>query len=74
MEGQKVYSEDIKIISDIGVTVIDIKTGKPQLAENVSQKEMEGLAGMIDDFVHGRKPPYPRLTPTWDASTFSTLA
>jgi len=33
-EGKKVYQEDIKIISDQGITVIDVKTGKPKLSQN----------------------------------------
>ena len=75
VEGNKVYPEDIKIISDIGVTVIDIRTGKPKLAESATKAEMDKLASMIDDFISGKKPEYPRLRPVkWDASTFSTLA
>lgn len=75
VEGGRVYAEDIKIISDIGVTVIDIRTGKPKLSENVTPQEMDRLAQMIDDWVSGKEPIYPRLDPkNWDASTFSTFA
>jgi len=75
VEGNKVYPEDIKIISDIGVTVIDIRTGKPRLSQSATKEELDKLASMIDDFISGKKPEYPRLQPVnWDASTFSTLA
>ncbi|MGB9613577.1 MAG: Mov34/MPN/PAD-1 family protein [Candidatus Margulisiibacteriota bacterium] len=75
IENGKVYPEDIKIMSDIGVTVIDIRTGKPKLSENVSRQEMDRLANMIDEMIAGRRPIYPKLDPTrWDASTFSTFA
>ena len=75
MEGNKVYSENIKIISDIGVTVIDIHTGKPKLSENASKTEMDRIANMIDDLIAGKEPEYPKMGPIkWDASSFSTLA
>jgi proteasome lid subunit RPN8/RPN11 len=75
VEKGKVYSEDIKIISDIGITVIDIKTGKPRLSENVTAKELDRLTEMIDQMINGECPVYPKLDPTkWDASSFSTLA
>lgn len=75
VESGKVYAEDIKITSDIGVTVVDIRTGKPKLSENVTRRELDRLAEMIDDMVAGRRPFYPKLDPThWDASTFSTFA
>ncbi len=75
VEGNKVYPEDIKIISDIGVTVIDIRTGKPKLSENAPPAEMDRLAHMIDDLIAGKEPQYPKMKPIkWDASSFSTLA
>jgi len=75
VERGKVYAEDIKIISDIGFSVVDIKTGKPKLADNVPKAQLDRLANMIDDFIAGRSPEYPKLDPkNWDASTFSTLA
>jgi len=75
VEEGKVYPEDIKIISDIGITVVDIHTGKPKLSENVSRREMDRLANMIDEMIAGKRPVYPKLDPTrWDASTFSTFA
>jgi proteasome lid subunit RPN8/RPN11 len=75
VENGKIYAENIKIMSDIGVTVVDIKTGKPKLSENLTRKELDRLADMIDDMIAGRKPIYPKLDPThWDASTFSTFA
>ncbi|KPJ69551.1 hypothetical protein AMJ44_03570 [candidate division WOR-1 bacterium DG_54_3] len=75
VEGNNVYPEDIKIISDVGVTVIDIRTGKPKLSESATAAEMDKLVSMIDDLISGKKPEYPRLQPVkWDASTFSTLA
>jgi len=75
VEEGKVYPEDIKIISDIGITVVDIHTGKPKLSENVSRQEMDRLANMIDEMIAGKRPVYPKLDPTrWDASTFSTFA
>ena len=75
IENGKIYQEDIKIISDIGVTVIDIRTGKPKLSENLHPEEMDRLANMIDDWIAGKEPFYRRLWPkNWDASTFSTFA
>ena len=75
VENGQVYAEDIKIMSDIGVTVVDIRTGKPKLSENVTRRELDRLAEMIDSMVAGRRPSYERLDPThWDASTFSTFA
>ena len=74
-EGGNVYPEDIKIISDVGITVIDIKTGKPKLSENVTRQDMDRLSQMINDFIAGRKPIYIKMEPIkWDASSFSTLA
>ncbi|MFC1511314.1 Mov34/MPN/PAD-1 family protein [Candidatus Margulisiibacteriota bacterium] len=75
VEAGKVYAEDIKIISDIGVTVIDIQTGKPRLSENATKDEMERLTSMVNDFISGRTPKYLKMGPVkWDASSFSTLA
>lgn len=75
VEGKNIYAEDIKIISDLGVTVIDIKTGRPRLSDNVTKEALEKLALMIDDFIAGRTPQYLKMEPIkWDASSFSTLA
>ena len=75
VEGKNVYREDIKIISDIGVTVIDIQTGKAKLSENVKKEELDRLANMIDDLIAGKEPRYQKMKPIkWDASSFSTLA
>lgn len=75
VENGRVYSEDIKVMSDFGVTVIDIKTGKPKLAENAPPREIDRLANLIDDMVTGKKPVYEKMGPVrWDASTFSTKA
>ena len=71
----KVFAEDIKIISDIGITVIDVTTGQPKLSENVTKTELNRLAHLINDFIAGRSPSYLKMEPIkWDASTFSTLA
>ncbi|NQT30322.1 MAG: M67 family metallopeptidase [Candidatus Saganbacteria bacterium] len=75
VEGQNVYAENIKIISDIGITVVDILTGKPKLSENLDEKSMDRLASMIDDWIAGKSPEYPKYEPSkWDASSFSTFA
>ena len=75
VENGKVYSEDIKIMSDSGVTVVDIRTGKPKLSENVSKVEMDRIAQIIDDIIAGREPTYPKLeTNRWDPASFSTFA
>jgi proteasome lid subunit RPN8/RPN11 len=75
VEEGKVYAENIKIISDIGVTVVDIRTGKPKLSENVPKQELDRLANMIDDLIAGKEPEYKKLGPIkWDASSFSTFA
>ncbi|MFH1387628.1 MAG: Mov34/MPN/PAD-1 family protein [bacterium] len=75
VENGKVYSENIKIISDTGITVIDIATGQPKLSENAPNQELDRLATMIDGMIAGKRPEYPTLSPTlWDASNFSTFA
>ncbi|MFA6431754.1 MAG: Mov34/MPN/PAD-1 family protein [Candidatus Margulisiibacteriota bacterium] len=75
IEDGKVYSEDIKIMSDAGITVVDIKTGKPKLSENVSKVEMDRIAQIIDDMIAGRETTYPKLeTNKWDAASFNTFA
>ena len=75
VEMGKVYAEDIKIMSDIGITVVDIKTGQPKLLESAKGPNHDRLANMIDDMIAGKKPEYPKLDPTrWDASSFSTFA
>ncbi|MFH1684461.1 MAG: Mov34/MPN/PAD-1 family protein [Candidatus Margulisiibacteriota bacterium] len=75
VEEGRVYAEDIKIISDIGITVVDIATGKAKLSEYASREELDKLADMINDLIAGKKPQYPKMRPVkWDASTFSTLA
>jgi proteasome lid subunit RPN8/RPN11 len=74
-EGKNVYEEDIKIVSDMGATVIDIKTGKPKLSESAPKQEMDRIANIIDDMLAGKEPEYKKMDPTkWDASSFSTLA
>jgi len=75
VENGRVYSEDIKIMSDSGITVVDIKTGKPKLSENVSKIEMDRIAHIIDDMIAGKEPTYPKFeTNRWDPSSFSTFA
>ena len=75
VENSRLYQEDIKIMSDFGTTVIDIRTGQPKLSENAQPQVMDRLANMIDDMKAGKMPVYPRLDPThWDASSFSTFA
>jgi proteasome lid subunit RPN8/RPN11 len=75
IEGKQIISEDIKIISDIGITVVDIRTGKPKLAENIGGKELNRLTRMVNAFIEGKEPAYHRYNPTnWDASSFSTFA
>lgn len=76
VENGQVFQEDIKIISDAGITVIDIHSGQPILSvDNVSRKTIDHLASMIDDMISGKEVYYPKHGPIkWDASTFSTLA
>jgi proteasome lid subunit RPN8/RPN11 len=75
VQGKNIYAEDIKIISDEGITVIDIKTGKPKLSDNVTKEEMQRLMQMIDSWIAGKEPEYIKQGPIkWDASSFSTLA
>lgn len=74
-EGKKVYQEDIKIVSDAGVTVIDVTTGKPKLSQNTTKDEMGRLANMINAMIAGKDPQYIKLEAgRWDASSFSTFA
>ncbi|PIS28652.1 hypothetical protein COT42_07365 [Candidatus Saganbacteria bacterium CG08_land_8_20_14_0_20_45_16] len=71
----RVYAENIKIISDFGVTVINIMTGQPQLAQSTSPQEIDRLAQMIDDLIAGQELAYEKKGPiSWDASSFSTFA
>ncbi|MDD5383160.1 MAG: M67 family metallopeptidase [Candidatus Margulisbacteria bacterium] len=75
VENGKVFAEDIKIISDVGITVVDIVTGKPKLSQSAPPIYLDRLAQMIDDFIAGVEPQYHRYNPVnWDASTFSTFA
>jgi len=71
----QVRGENIKIISDVGATVVDIMTGKPKLSENIGGRERDNLTRWVNDFIQGYEPQYHRYNPTnWDASTFSTFA
>jgi proteasome lid subunit RPN8/RPN11 len=75
VEGDRLYQENIRIISDLGATVIDIQTGKPKLSQSVSPRELDRLAEMIDGMINGRMPVYQKFDPkNWDASSFSTFA
>lgn len=75
VEEGKVYAENIKIISDIGITVIDVVTGKPKLSESVDREELDKLAEIIENLILGKEPEYPKQGPiNWDASSFSTQA
>ena len=75
VEDGQVYREEIKIISDLGVTVVDINTGQPKMSENLSREAMIKLSQLIDDWIAGKEPEYPKLEPkNWDASSFSTFA
>lgn len=76
IEGKNVYQEDIKIISDAGITVVDITTGQPKLSESAPKQEMDRIANMIDDLItEGKEPEYKKSGPIkWDASSFSTFA
>ncbi len=71
----QVASEDIKIISDMGITVVDIMTGKPKISENLGGRELNRLTRRVNDFIEGKEPEYHKYNPTnWDASDFSTFA
>ena len=75
VENGRVYAEDIKVVSDIGATVIDIRTGKPKLSENIPDFELAKLTQMIDDWISGKEPEYAKKGPVkGDAGSFSTLA
>jgi len=75
VENGKVYQENIKVISDTGITVIDINTGQPKLSQNLTKEEMERLSHLINDMIAGKNPEYQRLSSLgWDASSFSTFA
>ena len=74
-EGDKIYREDIKIISDMGVTVVDIMTGQPKLSANASREHIDRLAQMIDEMKAGRRPEYPKYDANgWGPSSFNTFA
>ena len=75
VESNKIYPENIKIVSDMGVTLLDIHTGKPQLAQSASKDDIDRLANMIEGMIAGKEPEYQKMNPNnWDASTFSTFA
>ena len=75
VEDNKLYPENIRVISDMGITVVDIHTGRPKLSENATKEALGSLANMINEMIQGKRPHYPILEPTnWDASSFSTLA
>lgn len=76
VEGRDVYQEDIKIISDAGVTVVDIATGKPKLSQNLSREDMNNMVSTINNWIAGQAPEYQKFPPTtkWDPSSFSTFA
>lgn len=75
VENGQIHQEEIKIISDLGVTVVDVNTGQPKMSDSLSREAMTKLARQIDDWIAGKRPEYPRLAPNnWDASSFSTLA
>ncbi|MFA4843396.1 MAG: Mov34/MPN/PAD-1 family protein [Candidatus Margulisiibacteriota bacterium] len=75
VEDGRVFREDVKIISDLGVTVIDVNTGQPKMSEYLSREAMTKLGKLIDDWIAGKEPEYPKLEPkNWDASSFSTFA
>ena len=69
----QVIQEPIQILNDAGFSVINIYTGKPELAANATEKEMDNLRGLINDYLNHRLS-YPINPPVWDASTFSTKA
>jgi proteasome lid subunit RPN8/RPN11 len=71
----KIYPENIKIISDMGVTVVDIYTGKPKLSQSAPKEELDRIANQVEDMIKGIEPKYKKLGPVnWDASSFSALA
>ena len=75
VEGEKIYPENIKIVSDLGVTAIDIHTGKPKARQNGPNIEADRLAQIVDDMIAGKEPEYKKSGPqNWDASSFSTFA
>jgi proteasome lid subunit RPN8/RPN11 len=75
VEQDRLFPEDIKITSDLGALVIDIRTGKPQLTGSASAQYLDRLADMVDGMVAGQMPVYPKCDPqNWDASSFSTFA
>ena len=74
-ENGRLFQEPIRVISDLGVTVIDINTGKPKLSENLTRTEMLKLASVIDSWISGKAPEYQKmLGHKWSANSFSTFA
>ena len=73
IEQGEIVPEPIKIISDEGMTVLDIHADKPLLAQNATLLEMQQLSDMIDDIIYGEAK-YPKMPPVWEASNFSTMA
>jgi len=73
IDGNNLIQEPIKVIDDIGTTVIDVRTGHRKLSENAMQDEMDRLSNMIQDIIYHRSR-YDKMQPLWDDSTFSTLA
>ena len=69
----QLIQEQIQVLNDAGFSVIDIYSGKPELAANATEEEMGELNQMINDYLN-RRLSYPVNAPVWDASTFSTKA
>ncbi len=70
----QVLPVEILVINNHGITVIDIKTGRPKLSENITPTEMEILRQMINLHIAGQLE-YPKYDANgWDASSFSTFA
>lgn len=63
----------IQVISDKGFTVLDLHPGKSKLSQ-AAPEELVKLADMINKMILGIDIEYPKMPPTWDASTFSTEA
>lgn len=73
VEDDYLIQEHIQIIDDTGASVIDIRTGQPKLGDNAMADEMQRLSEMITDIVN-HQGQYQKQKPTWDQSSFSTLA
>jgi len=74
IEKGKTIPVPIQVVSDKGFTVLDLHPERSKLSQAAPPDELVKLADMINKMILGEEIEYPKMPPTWDASTFSTEA